>query len=1105
MAKSFSSGLVAYCTGDTVIQNCRNSVTIRLSSNQTSYSAGFVSHLENGSLRIENCLFDGKFIGEGCGSAFGFVIQAFYSEPELIIKNCYFKPSDYDNSESFFYNVFNYNKSNVVFENCFYDSTIGIKNQGISDKSYTKESLCSALGSGWQIDETNDVVPANNSTDINNAVISGIKKVYIDTADISSLTIQNLNGSLLIQGTDYTLSEAVTDNIHILTISGIGNYSGSRQIEYIIAQEMLGRWGFLKDSEDNYLIQNTQDFNNFARYANTKMVDACSGLSFKMTKDIDFGWKSENFRIVSCLGDYNSTNEIFLKKSFAGTFDGNNHTISGIFVEYGSTYCGDGLFGTIASAAVIKNLILADSEFRGRGHIGGIAGTNNGIIQNCHVRENVLVTSNSSPDSGQSSYLCHGGIVGYNNNTIKGCTSAATVEARNSAHNKYGGVVGENYGTVKDCFYYGTKVKASDTYGAICGNTGGTIQNCLHVCTSCGGINNSNNEDAAFAYCIKPIDDSVIIRQDGDFVDYGKIQATTGCLIFDNSVYAGSGKELTLKLNHSDPSIDSDNLAFDYVYNTETQLITGSFTKNDNDTYSFTMPEYLVTIFGGYEIPGNGTLQEPYSICSAKQLSMLAYRVNLEKNNYEGKTFILENNIEFDENVKHVPIGTVLQSEKLNFEGNFDGNGHSVSKLIIDKTEQSDSDMFVGLFGRLGENATIKNLIIKNSSIKGYLNAGTIAGYNKGIITNCRIENSVTVITNRSSYSLGGGIVGYNEGSVIGCTSSAVVSSVNGAGGITGYNKNGTIKHCLYNWQTNDSVKSISIYTGSITGRLEDGTLLCNLYTGSLLGGIGTVKTGKGIDIEGALPAFVIDASSPDCTIDYSFNTTEAPVAYSIAGTQFYDSNGWLAYASKLYSAKGKNVSLDLTFSVIPQDKDPGITGSGGNLKINKENNNIYSFTMPAYDVTVTLLTRDIVIVDPVSKDIILTALQDIYSQSFYYKTFYDLKNNYKVDSDTEVYYAVKNKNGKINLQKEVSGIINKGQGVILKSSKEQIKLTWTEEAGEYSKTNLLKGTDTQIDSAPEGTYVLTFTQRGGAGFIPWTGIIGANKAYLFIEVENEE
>lgn len=1114
--KCFAAGLVAYCTGDTVIQNCRSSVIFNLLQAGESYSAGFVSHLENGSLLIENCLFDGKFTGNGCSSSYGFVIHAGYSEPDLIIKDCYFKPSAYDKCASFFYNDMSYNKSNIKLENCFYDYLIGLKGQGSSDQSYTIDGLCSALGTGWQV-SGEEVIPANESTDINNAVISGIKKVYLDTADISSLTIQNLNGSLLTQGTDYTLSEAVTDNIHTLTISGIGNYSGSRQIEYTIAQEMLGRWGFLKDSEGNYLIQNTQDFNNFARYANTQMQDACSDLSFKMTKDIDFEFKPENFRIVSAYFDFYKINEqtngpmfhleapnaIYRKKSFAGSFDGNNHTISGVYVDYGSLFCGDGIFGTTTNTAVIKNLTLKNARFRGQGHLGGIVGDNNGTIQNCHVTDDVNIISNGAPNSGESGQLCHGGIAGKNfgNALITGCTSAATVEALHANHSKYGGIIGENNGTVKDCFYYGTKVKSNTSYGAICGTSSGTVENCLHICTSCGGISNQDNENAAFAFIVQPADEYIRINLNGDFIDYGKLKAAAASMFFNDTIYAGSGITLSFTLSHSDSSISTDNLIFDYVYDTGSQIIDQSFTKNPDGTYSFTMPVYNVTIFGGYEIQGNGTLQEPYLICSAKQLSLLAYRVNLGKKDYEDNYFVLTNNIIFDAENNFNPIGCKLLSDEKNFNGSFDGKGYWVSGLIINKAEKSDSNKFTGLFGRLGEKAVIKNLIIKNSSIKGYVSTGAIAGYNKGSINNCRVEGSVTVSSTAYDSCFTGGLVGYNEGNITGCTCSAIVKGISGIGGITGCNKNGTIKHCLFVWQSSESLKAQASFAGSITGRQEGGTLLCNLYTNSQSCGIGTAEANKGLDIEGALPAFVIDASSPDCTIDYSFNTTETPVAYSIAGTQFYDSNGWLAYASKLYSAKGKNVSLNLTFSAIPQDKDPGITGFGGNLKINKDNNNIYSFTMPAYDVTVTLLTKDTVILDSV----ILIAMQDIYSQSFYYKTFYDSKNNYKVDSDTEVYYAVKNKNGKINLQKEESGIINKGQGVILKSSKEQIKLTLTEEAGEYSKTNLLKGTDAQIDSAPEGTYVLTFTQRGGAGFIPWTGIIGANKAYLFIEVENEE
>jgi hypothetical protein len=71
---------------------------------------------------------------------------------------------------------------------------------------------------------------------------------------------------------------------------------------------------------------------------------------------------------------------------FSGTFNGNGHVISGVYVN--SSF-GGGLFVEISKKGVVKNLGINASRIKGKDHVGGLAGTNLGTISNCYFIGNV--------------------------------------------------------------------------------------------------------------------------------------------------------------------------------------------------------------------------------------------------------------------------------------------------------------------------------------------------------------------------------------------------------------------------------------------------------------------------------------------------------------------------------------------------------------------------------------------------------------------------------------------------------------------------------------------------------------------------------------------
>ena len=126
---------------------------------------------------------------------------------------------------------------------------------------------------------------------------------------------------------------------------------------------------------------------------------------------------------------------------FSGTFEGNGHTISGLSI--GQTGSNLGLFRYLEEAAVVENLTVQGvlKPEGSRMKIGGIAGTNKGIIRNCTFLGRGEALENL------------GGIAGFNEETgvIEGCRNQAEL----TGNRRVGGIAGENAGTIQDSYNEG--------------------------------------------------------------------------------------------------------------------------------------------------------------------------------------------------------------------------------------------------------------------------------------------------------------------------------------------------------------------------------------------------------------------------------------------------------------------------------------------------------------------------------------------------------------------------------------------------------------------------------------------------------------------------
>lgn len=172
------------------------------------------------------------------------------------------------------------------------------------------------------------------------------------------------------------------------------------------------------------------------------------------------------------------SNVTYPADAFAGTFDGNGHTISGL---NGS----NGLFGFV-NGATIKNLKVEGTISGSTTGIGGIVGKTQGLvtINNC-----VFSGKISASYTGTTKANGIGGIIGrVNNGTLKisNCMNIGDVQATGTCGQngviRVGGVLGlsAKSGTIiESCYSSGTI--SGNTCGGITGaltNSGSKIKNC---------------------------------------------------------------------------------------------------------------------------------------------------------------------------------------------------------------------------------------------------------------------------------------------------------------------------------------------------------------------------------------------------------------------------------------------------------------------------------------------------------------------------------------------------------------------------------------------------------------------------------------------------
>ncbi|MBN2512071.1 MAG: hypothetical protein JXB18_03940, partial [Sedimentisphaerales bacterium] len=558
---------------------------------------------------------------------------------------------------------------------------------------------------------------------------------------------------------------------------------------------------------------------------------------FRLMADIDMSaYTGIQYRIIG-------TAEV----PFTGSFDGNGYIISNLTYITTESIDNVGLFGYIKNGSV-RNLGLTSVQVSSGGQfVGGLAGQNAGLLDDCRVSgsvsgyyyvggiagQNSGQLTHSEADAAVSGTDYIGGLAGYNKSgTISTCFaigaatgqrcvgglaggvfegSIASSYATGAVHGyrNVGGLAGYNLnGTISICYAGGSAQGTADTYtrvGGLVGGNDGTIAGCyarglVTGAAEAGGLvgaNDSGSISASFW--------DVTTSKQGSGIGDGSKGNVTGLStaeMMQIANYTAAGWDF----------VETDGDAADW------RMVSNDYPRLFWQPYNEDTSGY-----GG----GSGTAEDPYLIQTAEQMNAIG------ANSADwGKHFRLMADIDMS-----IYSGTqyrIIGSAENEFTGSFDGNGHTIHSLSFTTSAAVD---YVGVFGYI-RNASIWNLGLKNITLSsGGQYVGGLAGYSwGGVMTACYVTGSVrggTYVGGLAGYNKGGtltvcygtdavsgstyvgGLLGGNEGTLKDCYTVGAVSGTSRVGGLAGTNLAGSFAGCFWNTQTSGRKNAVGEGTSS--------------------------------------------------------------------------------------------------------------------------------------------------------------------------------------------------------------------------------------------------------------------------------------------------
>ncbi len=536
---------------------------------------------------------------------------------------------------------------------------------------------------------------------------------------------------------------------------------------------------------------------------------------------------------------------------FMGRFDGRNHTIYGLNINR-TDMDYQGLFGSVDLSGKISNVGLIDLNVSGDRYVGGLVGENIGTVSNSYATGDVYGSGGTV-----------GGLVGFNENggTIKNSSAHAIVLGDSSYT---GGLVGHNRHHIYDSFATGDVVGTTTVGGLVgynrgidpvisgcyaTGNTSATVDNV-------GGFVGTNHLGANISESYSTGD---VIRLSGaspTFTDYGgfvgrNVQAkiincySTGQVIYEDAENPND------KGFAGDVSTDGDYEMIGNFWDMETSgqndtvgEATGKSTIEMRELLTFMDAGWDIEIHetedptDGYpflstQVEGNSPIWYIHGTLPTIEITdwyeLHAIRYNLTAD------YVLMNDLTpetpgyDDHNDPGTPGWLPIGDNNERFTGGFDGQGHTISGLYINR---SDTD-FVGLFGFVGDGGEISNVGLVDLTVSGDRFVGGLVGHNEYTVSNSYVTGDVT-----GDWRVGG-LVGSNlQGTISNSYATGSVSSGdNMVGGLVGANFDGTVSNS-YATGNVSGVDNVGGLGGSNSGTVSNSYAAGNVSGDERVGGL---------------------------------------------------------------------------------------------------------------------------------------------------------------------------------------------------------------------------------------------------------------------------
>lgn len=543
------------------------------------------------------------------------------------------------------------------------------------------------------------------------------------------------------------------------------------------------------------------------------------------------------------------------------TYSPDGTTCSNKAAEGGGIYVANGGSLTLSASKILN--CYADSSTGGG---GGIYVSNNSFLE---INDGSEIYANGAAGPNGAAICAKNSSVFFNKGTVRHHFSNALAKVpgiylSSTRFDMYGGEIRDNYCSDSN---FGSGIFIGDGASSVT-FYGGSVNNNSSV---------KDDKSSCDVGCTTSVKSPVVHISGDAYIEsiyspgtYIKIlSALTG---FSDAkkcaVYAGTS-EGTEILEAEDSSVDlSGCMDFFALYGTDLKSPKGLGLVLDlTKTKAVVGKVYKISSYATYsDVSDEATAgQKTFSISTESELNKIAEWTSGYGNNFNGITLVLEKDIALscDKDNSFTPIG--INSP---FAGTFDGNGHKISNLYVDRADKAG--LFASVYGASIKNLTVEGTVVGSSSNgSDPTGVGGIVGFSTSQIL---IENCVSNVNVSSRCENTGGICGNVNGvdSVIrNCVNIGnIESDSDKTGGISGN------PGIVYNCANFGAVSGKSNVAG-IAGNTEKDVSLC-YNAGPISAPDGVASVAAIANVSGTDSGFYCYCYFKEGTADAAFKGTSA-------------------------------------------------------------------------------------------------------------------------------------------------------------------------------------------------------------------------------------